>query len=347
MNEAFSLKSMKVQFLDESEWPHDFNPDDACIWIEGLFPLLSLELLSETWNALKLHEKIVAYSHGRSEVGILAVRKFSDLTPDFEMETWVRQHGPHRLNQDPFHLFPLRGPKDYYSLCQHFFQEKRDELMNQGVYLMEPLTTWVETRVHLEPGVWLEPNVQITGMTTIHAGARVSQGCIIENSSIGAHSHIKPYSVICDSTLGDKAVVGPFANIRPGCQLGENTKVGNFVEAKNVKLGAGSKASHLTYLGDADIGRDCNIGAGTITCNYDGVNKNKTILGDRVFIGSDSQLIAPVTLGDDSYVAAGSSISKDVPANALGIARARQENKLGLAEKIRERARKQKEAGKK
>jgi bifunctional UDP-N-acetylglucosamine pyrophosphorylase/glucosamine-1-phosphate N-acetyltransferase len=148
-----------------------------------------------------------------------------------------------------------------------------------------------------------------------------------------------------DSSIGDGAQVGPFAHVRPQTTIGPRARVGNFVELKKTTLGRGSKANHLAYLGDATIGDDVNIGAGTITCNYDGVQKHPTIIEDGVFIGSDSQLVAPVTIGKDAYVAAGSSITEDVPAGALGIARARQQNKAGWAAEKRARRRRGNEAG--
>jgi bifunctional UDP-N-acetylglucosamine pyrophosphorylase/glucosamine-1-phosphate N-acetyltransferase len=146
---------------------------------------------------------------------------------------------------------------------------------------------------------------------------------------------ILDHSVITDSTIASGASVGPLAHLRPKSSVAENARVGNFVELKNTQLGAGSKANHLTYLGDATIGARVNIGAGTITCNYDGERKHRTVIGDDVFVGSDSQLVAPVTIGDGAYIGAGSSITQDVPADALGVARAHQINKPEWASKRR------------
>lgn len=343
MNEAFCKASMQVHFLSEGEMPVTELLEGPCLWIEGLFPLLGEAILEEAWRQLNEKATLAIYAAGRPEVGILGLTDASQLKNTFNFEAWVKERKPAKLARDPFHLFPLRNPKDFYSLSQHFFQEKREDLMTNGVFLIEPATAWIETRVHIEPGVWIEPQVQIKGMSTISARTHIGQGAVIDNVAIGSDVHIKPHCVIEDSTIADRAAVGPFAHIRPGTQIGDDCKVGNFVETKKAVLGTGAKASHLTYLGDCTIGKDCNIGAGTITCNYDGFNKNKTILGDRVFVGSDSQLVAPVTLGDDSYVAAGSTITQDIPANALGISRGRQTNKPGLAQKLREKALRQKE----
>jgi bifunctional UDP-N-acetylglucosamine pyrophosphorylase/glucosamine-1-phosphate N-acetyltransferase len=156
---------------------------------------------------------------------------------------------------------------------------------------------------------------------------------VVTDSAIGDGTELKPYSVLDDARVGFDCIIGPFARLRPGTVLDEKVHVGNFVETKKSHLGRGTKANHLSYLGDATIGRDCNIGAGTITCNYDGVNKMQTRLGDGVFIGSDSQLIAPVTVGDKAYVGSGTTVTDDVPAGALALSRAPQVNKEGWVAK--------------
>ena len=171
----------------------------------------------------------------------------------------------------------------------------------------------------------------IEGHTTIGAACEIRPNVCIQNSRIGDRVTIKSFCVLDGASVADGAVVGPFAHIRPESTVGEGAKVGNFVELKKTVLGARSKASHLSYLGDATIGANVNVGAGTITCNYDGVTKHQTVIEDGAFIGSDSQLIAPVTVGEGAYVGAGSSITENVPAGALGIARARQSNVDGWA----------------
>lgn len=205
--------------------------------------------------------------------------------------------------------------------------------MKQGVTLVRPDTVCIDEGVEIGPDSILGPDVSVSGKSVIGKNVRVSQGCVITDSAIGDGTELKPYSVLEDARVGFDCIIGPFARLRPGSVLDEKVHIGNFVETKKSHLGRGTKANHLAYLGDATIGRDCNIGAGTITCNYDGVNKMPTRLGDGVFIGSDSQLIAPVTLGDKAYVGAGSTISDDVPAGALALSRAPQTIKEGWVAK--------------
>jgi bifunctional UDP-N-acetylglucosamine pyrophosphorylase/glucosamine-1-phosphate N-acetyltransferase len=209
------------------------------------------------------------------------------------------------------------------------YGRKAVELQNSGVTILSPERTWVDPRAKIGKDTVLYPDVLLEGPVTIGEDCIVRSGTRIADSTIGSHVEIKDHSVITESLIADKVQVGPFAHLRPGTRLDTGSKVGNFVETKKARLRAGVKASHLSYLGDADIGEESNIGAGTITCNYDGVNKHRTILGKKVFIGSDSQLVAPVTLGDGAYVGAGSTITKDVPAGALAVGRGRQFNKEG------------------
>jgi bifunctional UDP-N-acetylglucosamine pyrophosphorylase/glucosamine-1-phosphate N-acetyltransferase len=180
--------------------------------------------------------------------------------------------------------------------------------------------------------VFLESGTKIGTACEIHAGAR------IVNSTIGDRAVIRNHSVITDSAVAADACIGPFAHLRPGANVGERAHVGNFVELKKTRLGAGSKANHLAYLGDSTIGANVNVGAGTITCNYDGAAKHPTTIDDGAFIGSNSTLVAPVTIGREAYVAAGSAITENVPAGALGIGRARQDNKEGWVEKRKEKS---------
>lgn len=215
---------------------------------------------------------------------------------------------------------------------------KNEELMAAGVTLIDPATTYVGPDVQVGPDTVLHPNVYLEGRTSVGAACEIHAGTRLVNATIGDRVTIRNYCVITDSTVEADAVLGPFAHLRPGSTVASEAHVGNFVELKKTTLGRGSKASHLTYLGDATIGDGVNIGAGTITCNYDGVRKNTTVIGDGAFIGSDSQLIAPVTIGAGAYVAAGSSITDDVPADALAIARGRQVNKPGWAKGRRPKA---------
>ncbi|MEI6668214.1 MAG: DapH/DapD/GlmU-related protein [Acidobacteriota bacterium] len=203
---------------------------------------------------------------------------------------------------------------------------KHDALVAARVTLLDPATTFVDETVTVGAGTVLHPGVTLEGTTTIGANCRIRSWVRITDSIIGDNVVINDTCVIVESRVDEGARIGPFAHIRPASHVKRNGHVGNFVELKKTVLGEGSKANHLSYLGDATIGAGANIGAGTITCNYDGVHKHPTIIEDGAFIGSDTQLIAPVTVGAGAYVAAGSSITRDVPAGALGVARAKQAN---------------------
>jgi len=198
--------------------------------------------------------------------------------------------------------------------------------MEAGVTIEDPLSTWIEPGVVLAPDVTVGPGCRLEGTTRVADGARIDQGAVVSDSEIGRGAHVKPYCVISEARVGPGAQVGPFAHLRPGATLLEDARVGNFVEMKKAVLGKGSKANHLTYLGDATVGEKANIGAGTITCNYDGIHKHKTTIGDGAFIGSNTSLVAPVTVGAGATVAAGSTVTQDVPGEGLGVARARQRN---------------------
>jgi bifunctional UDP-N-acetylglucosamine pyrophosphorylase/glucosamine-1-phosphate N-acetyltransferase len=204
-------------------------------------------------------------------------------------------------------------------------------LIAAGVRLNRPETCVIDPEVEVGAETIIEPYVQLLGKTRVGANCRIRSFSVIENCTLGNGVLIRQSSVLEDSTIADGAQIGPFAHIRPGSEIGENAHVGNFVETKKAKLGKGAKANHLTYLGDAEIGEGTNIGAGTITCNYDGVNKTKTTIGKNAFIGSDSTLVAPITVGDGAYIGAGSCITKDVPADALAVARGHQITKEGWA----------------
>ncbi len=217
-------------------------------------------------------------------------------------------------------------------------QHKNEELMASGVTLEDPATTYVDADVVVGQDTVIHPGVHLEGSTRIGAACDIHAGARIVNSVVGDRVTVLNHCVIVDSTLGDGSSVGPFAHLRQGASLGARAKVGNFVELKKTSMGEGAKASHLAYLGDASVGARANIGAGTITCNYDGHTKHQTRIGDDAFVGSNSTLVAPVQVGDGAYVAAASAITTDVPGDALGIGRARQENKDGWARARRERA---------
>ena len=212
-------------------------------------------------------------------------------------------------------------------------QQKNEELMAAGVTLIDPATTYVDTDVEVGADTVIYPCVFLERGTKIGAACEIHSGTRIVNSTIGDRVVIRNHTVITDSSVGNGAKLGPFAHLRPGAELGHDTHVGNFVELKKTRLGAGSKANHLAYLGDATIGANVNVGAGTITCNYDGAAKHQTVIEDGTFVGSNSTLVAPLRLGKESYVAAGSAITTDIPGGALGIGRGRQENKDGWVAK--------------
>jgi bifunctional UDP-N-acetylglucosamine pyrophosphorylase/glucosamine-1-phosphate N-acetyltransferase len=202
------------------------------------------------------------------------------------------------------------------------------DLMRSGVTLLDPATTWIDVTVTVDIDAVIEPNTQLRGATAIGAGALVGPDTTLTNVYVAAGAHVVRTHG-SDAKIGPGASVGPFAYLRPGTDLGESAKIGTFVETKNATIGRGSKVPHLSYVGDATIGEQSNIGAATIFVNYDGVHKNHTTIGNAAFVGCDTNLIAPVTIGDGAYVAAGSAISKDVPPGALGVARGIQRNVEG------------------
>jgi bifunctional UDP-N-acetylglucosamine pyrophosphorylase/glucosamine-1-phosphate N-acetyltransferase len=205
-------------------------------------------------------------------------------------------------------------------------------LMTQGVTIFRPETTVIDSEVEVGPDTTIEPFVQLLGATKIGSDCRIRSYCVIQNTTIGDNVTIRNGCITDSATIADAAIIGPYSHLRPESRIGEGAHIGNFVETKNISIGKGSKANHLNYLGDAVIGSGVNIGAGAITCNYDGVLKHQTTIGDNVFVGSDSTLVAPVTIESNSYIAAGSSITEDVPTGALALGRARQVTKPGWVE---------------
>jgi len=215
-----------------------------------------------------------------------------------------------------------------------FMRQRINEAhMLAGVTFIDPATAYIDYGIKIGRDVTIYPNVHLSGVTTVGAGSVIEEGVKITDSRIGRDVLVKSHSVIESSVLGDEVWAGPFARLRPGTKVKKAVRIGNFVEVKNATLGPGVKAGHLSYLGDAVIGKDVNIGAGTIICNYDGVNKHKTHIKDNVFVGSDSQLVSPVTIGKGAYIGSGSTITKDVPAGALAISRSVQKVILGWAAK--------------
>ncbi|MEZ9397711.1 bifunctional UDP-N-acetylglucosamine diphosphorylase/glucosamine-1-phosphate N-acetyltransferase GlmU [Vibrio splendidus] len=202
--------------------------------------------------------------------------------------------------------------------------EQADKLLKQGVMLRDPSRFDLRGELQCGMDVEIDTNVIIEGSVSIGDNVVIGTGCVLKDCEIDDNTIVRPYSVIEGATVGEDCTVGPFTRLRPGADMRNNSHVGNFVEVKNTCLGEGSKANHLTYLGDAEIGQRVNVGAGAITCNYDGANKFKTIIGDDVFVGSDSQLIAPVTIGNGATVGAGSTVTRDVSENELVISRAKE-----------------------
>jgi bifunctional UDP-N-acetylglucosamine pyrophosphorylase/glucosamine-1-phosphate N-acetyltransferase len=216
-----------------------------------------------------------------------------------------------------------------------FREWKRAELMDAGVTIQLPETVLIDPEVQAGEDTVIEPGVQLLGRTKIGARCTVRSGSVLANSVLGDDVIVEAHCLVADSRLDENVIIGPFARLRGGNHLKAGVRIGNFVELKKSTLGEGTKAMHLTYLGDAKIGSKTNIGAGTITCNYDGFHKHPTSIGNKVFIGSDSALVAPVRIGDGAFIAAGSTITENVPPNGLGIARGRQMNKAGWANKKR------------
>lgn len=214
-------------------------------------------------------------------------------------------------------------------------QAIRRRWMDAGVTMIDPASTWIEAGVTIGKDTVLYPNVTLEGTTTIGEGCELRSFTRVTNCAVGNQVTVLDHCVFAESQIESHATLGPFVHLRPGVLIRQKAKVGNFVEMKKTELGEGSKANHLTYLGDATIGKGVNIGAGTITCNYDGVHKYKTIIGNNVFLGSDTQLIAPVTIGDGAVIAAGTTVTEDVPADALTIARVSQVNRDGWAARRR------------
>jgi bifunctional UDP-N-acetylglucosamine pyrophosphorylase/glucosamine-1-phosphate N-acetyltransferase len=208
-------------------------------------------------------------------------------------------------------------------------------LMAAGVTIFRPETTMIDAEVEVAADTVIEPFVQLLGRTRIGGGCLVRSYSVIESCTLGDNVLVQQSSVLTESTVADGAKIGPFAHLRPGSQIGEDAHVGNFVETKKAKLGKGAKANHLTYLGDTEVGERTNIGAGTITCNYDGAHKFATRIGKDAFVGSNSTLVAPVVVGDGAYIGAGSCITKDVSADALAVGRGRQVLKEGWAAVLR------------
>jgi bifunctional UDP-N-acetylglucosamine pyrophosphorylase/glucosamine-1-phosphate N-acetyltransferase len=239
----------------------------------------------------------------------------------------------------------LQGVNDQKDLAEAFATRRRriaEDLARSGVAIADLDAVYVDAECEVEPGARLGANVHLRGRCVVRAGAHVDTGCVLTNVVVDENANVLPYTVATDSTIGAEAQVGPFSHLRPKSKLGPKSKVGNFSETKKTTLGEGSKVNHLSYVGDGVIGRGVNIGAGTIFCNYDGERKHTTTLEDDVFVGSDSQFVAPVTVKRGAYVASGTTVTRDVPEDALAVSRTKQENKEGYAARLRARLRRKK-----
>jgi bifunctional UDP-N-acetylglucosamine pyrophosphorylase / glucosamine-1-phosphate N-acetyltransferase len=212
-------------------------------------------------------------------------------------------------------------------------QQKNAELMAAGVTIEDPATTYIDQSVQVGPDTIIHPGVSLEGTTTVGGGCEIHSGVRIVNSRLGRRVTVFNHSVISDAIVGDEARVGPFAHLRQAADVREGARVGNFVELKKTVIGPGSKAMHLAYLGDATIGSGVNIGAGAITCNFDGTTKQPTVIEDGAFVGSDSQLIAPVTVHAGAYVGSGTTVREDVPPGALAVSAGKQRNIEGWTDK--------------
>jgi bifunctional UDP-N-acetylglucosamine pyrophosphorylase/glucosamine-1-phosphate N-acetyltransferase len=213
-----------------------------------------------------------------------------------------------------------------------------DRLLEAGVTVLDPAATYVDAGVAVAPDVVLYPGVRLEGRTRVSEGAVIGTGCQVTDTEVGAGATLRPYTVALGARIAEGATVGPFTFLRPGTVLEAGARAGAFVEAKEARLGRGARVPHLAYVGDAVVGPEANVGAGTITCNFDGTEKRRTEIGARAFIGSNSSLVAPVRVGDEAYVAAGSVITEDVPDGALAVARGHQAVKPGWVARRRARA---------
>ncbi len=289
---------------------HEINSGMYCFELETLWPLLG-ELRPENAHRELYLTDVVALLRRRG------------------------QRVAAQLAADPREILGCNTRRDLAEVDRVFRRRKIDDLMAAGVTFYLPETALVDPDVEIGADSVIEPCVELLGSTRLGAGVTVGTGSIVADSVVEDEATVRPHSMVVGSRLGRGVIVGPFAHLRDGAEAAEGSRVGNYVEMKKSRLGEGSKAMHLTYLGDATIGPKTNIGAGTITCNYDGVRKNPTKIGSRVFIGSGTELVAPVEVGDGAYVAAGSTVTEDVPADALAIARARQVLKPGWARERR------------
>lgn len=231
--------------------------------------------------------------------------------------------------ENPFEVQGVNNRLQLAELERWYQRRQADRLMTEGATLADPARVDVRGEITIGNDLWIDVNVVFEGKVALGSNVSIGPNCVIKDATIADGAEIKANSVIEGASVGANAQIGPFARLRPGTELAANTKVGNFVETKKAVVGEGSKINHLSYVGDASLGRNVNVGAGTITCNYDGVNKYQTVLGDGVFVGSNTALVAPVTIAAEATIGAGSTITRDVADSELAVARARQRNITG------------------
>ena len=298
------------QLTDEQREINEINSSIYCFTLERLWPALAQVKPNNKHREVYLTDAIA----------ILASKGETVLA---------------KVANDPREVLGCNTRADLAEVDRIFREWKRNALLAAGVSMQLPETVVIDPDVSAGEDTVIESGVHLLGKTKIGARCVIRTGSVLKDALLGDDVLVEPHSVVAESRLDPGVAIGPFARLRTGTHLKSGVHIGNFVEIKKTTVGEGTKAGHLTYLGDAKIGRKANIGAGTITCNYDGFQKNPTVIGNRVFIGSDAALVAPVRVGDGAYIAAGSTITNNVPADGLGIARGRQENKPGWASKKR------------
>jgi bifunctional UDP-N-acetylglucosamine pyrophosphorylase/glucosamine-1-phosphate N-acetyltransferase len=307
---AVSAIVEESQLTDEQREINEINSAIYCFTLEKLWPALAQVKPNNKHRELYLTDAIaVLNSKGETVLAQVAA--------------------------DSREVLGCNTRADLAEVDRIFRERKRNAMMDDGVTIQLPETVLIDPEVTAGEDTILEPGVQLLGKTKIGARCTIRTGSVLSDAILGDDVTVEPHCVVAQSRLDDRVIIGPFARLRPGNHLKAGARIGNFVELKKSIIGEGTKAMHLTYLGDAKIGTKSNIGAGTITCNYDGFHKYPTSIGNKVFIGSDTALVAPVRVGDGAYVAAGSTITENVPADGLGIARGRQVNKPRWAAKKR------------
>lgn len=298
------------QLTDEQRDINEINSAIYCFTLEKLWPALAEVKPNNKHRELYLTDAIAVMS-GKGETVLAAV------------------------SADPREVLGCNTRADLAEVDRIFREWKRNALMDAGVTIQLPETVLIDPDVTAGEDTLIEAGVQLLGKTKLGARSSVRTGSVVVDSVLGDDVKIEPYCVVVESRLEDGVTIGPFARLRTGTHVKSGGRIGNFVETKKAIIGEGTKVPHLTYLGDAKVGPKTNIGAGTITCNYDGFEKHPTTIGKGVFIGSDAVLVAPVRIGDHAFVAAGSTITENVPDDSLGIGRGRQVNKRGWASRKR------------